>query len=114
MSANGSDHALADVTNRVANTQLNEDARKRVGERGWAEPQKFDYDAYAAGPNNKGSAPAPAADEDQGRDMQGWAANAVKYEWSDEYGDIGPKHEELEKMLFRDEHQMERGSEFSR
>lgn len=31
-----------------------------------------------------------------------WASNAMKYEWSDEYGDVGPSHPLLEKQLFRD------------
>lgn len=31
-----------------------------------------------------------------------WASNAAKYEWDDEYGDVGPAHPVLEKQLFRD------------
>ena len=39
-------------------------------------------------------------------------------EWSEEYGDIAPRHEALEKMLFRDkmlfddENKMEKGEQF--
>ena len=29
-----------------------------------------------------------------------WAINAARYEWNDEYGDLGPKIPELEAMLF--------------
>ncbi|KAL8688405.1 MAG: hypothetical protein Q9218_005673 [Villophora microphyllina] len=38
-----------------------------------------------------------------------WAANAARYEWSDEYGDVGPEDKELEKMLFHAEEKMEVG-----
>ncbi|KAL8706942.1 MAG: hypothetical protein Q9201_000103 [Fulgogasparrea decipioides] len=38
-----------------------------------------------------------------------WAANASRYEWSDEYGDVGPEDKELEKMLFHAEEKMEVG-----
>ncbi|KAL9584170.1 MAG: hypothetical protein Q9203_004770 [Teloschistes exilis] len=38
-----------------------------------------------------------------------WAANAARYEWSGEFGDIGPADETLEKMLFHAEEKMEVG-----
>lgn len=38
-----------------------------------------------------------------------WAANASRYEWSDEFGDVGPEDKELEKMLFHAEEKMEVG-----
>ncbi|KAL8950241.1 MAG: hypothetical protein Q9222_003707 [Ikaeria aurantiellina] len=38
-----------------------------------------------------------------------WAANATRYEWSDEFGDVGPADEELEKMLFHADEKMEVG-----
>lgn len=112
MSNNGDDHALADVTNRVGNVQVNEDVAKRVREAHWAEPQKYDYETYNAASNTQRT--APAAEEGTAEEMPSWAANAIKYEWSDEYGDVGPEHKELERMLFGDEHKMERGTEFSK
>lgn len=33
-----------------------------------------------------------------------WASNAKKYEWSDEYGDVGPVFRDLELQLFHGEH----------
>ncbi|EPS26837.1 hypothetical protein PDE_01776 [Penicillium oxalicum 114-2] len=33
-----------------------------------------------------------------------WGGNAARYEWKDEYGDVGPRNEELERELFHDEH----------
>ena len=38
-----------------------------------------------------------------------FAANAQRYEWSDEYGDVGPEDKELEKMLFGADDKMEVG-----
>ncbi|KAL8667200.1 MAG: hypothetical protein Q9202_000772 [Teloschistes flavicans] len=38
-----------------------------------------------------------------------WAANAARYEWSDEFGDVGPEDKALEKMLFHAEEKMEVG-----
>ena len=112
MSANGDDHALADVTNKVANVQFSEDTVKRVREFGWVSPEKYDYDALAADPRGKSST-APEPDQLQG-DVPSWAASAIKYEWSDEYGDIGPEHKVLEEMLFHDQDHVKTGDEFSK
>ncbi|KAL8941906.1 MAG: hypothetical protein Q9216_001979 [Gyalolechia sp. 2 TL-2023] len=38
-----------------------------------------------------------------------WAANARRYEWSDDFGDVGPPDEELEKLLYNDVNRMEVG-----
>lgn len=109
MSASGDDHALADVTNRVANVQVNnEENLKRVREAQWTEPQAYNYEKLQR------DGAGPAAEDAQAQDADGWAASAAKYEWSDEYGDVGPKHEPLERMLFGDENKMEKGSEFSK
>lgn len=32
--------------------------------------------------------------------VPGWAHNAARYEWADEYGDVGPAVPELEAQLF--------------
>ena len=109
MSENG--EPLADVTNKVSNLRVNEEAIKRVRDAQWAEPQKFDYDTYNAGPRDAGSA-APAAGAEVEANAPSWASNAMKYEWSEEFGDIAPHHEALKKMLFHDENKMERGDLF--
>ena len=105
MSENG--EPLTDVTNKVANLRVNEEAIKRVREAQWAEPQKFDYDTYNAGPRD--AAPAGSAAD---ANAPSWASSAMKYEWSDEYGDVAPHHEALKNMLFHDENKMERGDLF--
>lgn len=40
-----------------------------------------------------------------------WAANAARYEWSDEFGDVGPPDDQLEAVLFRDDNRMEAGEQ---
>ena len=113
MSANGDDHALSDVTNKVSNVQINNDAAKeRVKEANWSTPEGFDYEKYNAGPRDKA---APASDFVQPEgEASSWAANAAKYEWKDDYGDVGPADDDLQKMLFGDEHKMEQGDNFSK
>ncbi|KAK4696807.1 hypothetical protein P7C71_g1167, partial [Lecanoromycetidae sp. Uapishka_2] len=113
MSTFGDDSALADVTNRVANAQVNEDVEKRVREANWTKPQAYDYKALQeAGAG--GQRTSFAAGSTLAEDPQEWAAGAIKYEWSDEYGDVGPEHKELEVMLFGGEDRMQQGSEFSK
>ncbi len=59
-------------------------------------------------PNESKEAPNEAgndsANETKVADEPAWAANATKYEWSEEYGDVGPANLALEAQLFRDEH----------
>ncbi|MCJ1429124.1 hypothetical protein MMC29_007037 [Sticta canariensis] len=101
MSRSARRDGLDDVTNTMAKTSLrDEDAAARVRDLGWAEPEKYDYDKYNA--SSKPREERVAFEE--GKDLPAWAANAQKYEWSDEYGDIGPRQEQLENMLFRGEH----------
>ena len=66
---------------------VNLEASQRTKEAGWVPRQPFDYSDEAST----------------------WAADAQRYEWKDEYGDVGPEDPELEKMLFRDEQKMEVG-----
>ena len=112
MSVNGDDGALADITNKVNGIKVNEEALKRVRDAQWAEPEKYDYETYNAPPKDQRSAaPAESGEAD---DVPVWAGNATRYEWKDEYGEVGPEHPALEKMLFKSEWQMEKGNEFSR
>lgn len=89
--------ALDDVTNTHDNKE--NDASNLARAKGWVAPESYDYDKYTATP-----APAeqPAGDAGDGQ-LPEWAANAAKYEWKDEYGDVGPEIPELEEQLFRNE-----------
>ncbi|TKA62665.1 hypothetical protein B0A55_10063 [Friedmanniomyces simplex] len=63
---------------------------------GWTEKTAFDYAQY-----NR-----------EGCDSHNWAGAAKKYEWKEEYGDVGPEIEELEKMLYGGEFQMRKGDRY--
>ncbi|EED13725.1 DEAD/DEAH box RNA helicase, putative [Talaromyces stipitatus ATCC 10500] len=65
--------------------------RQRLGR-----AEKYDYSRWAP-PTEK-----PADGIDPREDVP-WASNARKYEWKEDYGDVGPEDEELEKILFRNE-----------
>ncbi|KAI4275520.1 MAG: hypothetical protein LQ337_003163 [Flavoplaca oasis] len=43
-----------------------------------------------------------------------WAANATRYEWSEDFGDVGPEDKDLEKMLFQAEDKMEVGDQLKK
>jgi ATP-dependent RNA helicase DDX3X len=112
MSTNGLDMedvgtALNDITNVANNTTpaKNEEAHTLAREKGWVEPQGFDYDAYNA------SGKAVAAGEVIKGD---WSHNAEKYEWKEEYGDVGPPSEALEAQLFRSEFINRQGLKFDK
>lgn len=74
-------------------------------EQGWNEPEQYDYEMF------KGEVRATEGDE-KAAPLPEWESNAIKYEWKEEYGDVGPENTELEKMLFFDEHHMRKGENF--
>ncbi|KAL4897535.1 P-loop containing nucleoside triphosphate hydrolase protein [Aspergillus ambiguus] len=88
--------ALKDVT---PNHNNKDPATAHVArEKGWVEPAGYDYSKYALPKIEEEGAP----DFPQERqDVPEWAAKAAKYEWKDEYGDVGPEIPELEEELFR-------------
>lgn len=99
---------------------MNAEAAARAREHGWAEPQQYDYQKYQAPinpPHGGGGAAAAAAAggadgvvssdpavsgaaTENGDEFPQWASSAAKYEWKEEYGDVGPRNEALEQMLF--------------
>ncbi|EEH18325.1 hypothetical protein PABG_00888 [Paracoccidioides brasiliensis Pb03] len=84
----------------------NEEAVALAREKGWAPPQHCDYDAYTGEPK--------PADGGDATELPGWASSAARYEWKEEYGDVGPRNEELEEMLFRNELINRVGNHFDR
>lgn len=87
----GIENALVDVTN-FSNTPAlveyvprNADAARDAREQGWNVPQPYDYQNY------------------ERKETGDWAGVAARYEWKDEYGDVGPPNAELEKELFESE-----------
>ncbi|KAM5476917.1 putative RNA helicase [Microsporum audouinii] len=69
-----------------------EESAAMAREKGWVVPQRYNYEAYNA------------LNKDMVADALPWASNSAKYEWKEEYGDVGPPNEELEQMLFKDEY----------
>ena len=84
-----------DAHSKEANANAG-DSAARVRQQGWAEPEKYNYSAY-----NTSSREEREAVEAQ-LELSDWASNAAKYEWKDEFGDIGPPHPELERQLFHE------------
>lgn len=80
---------------------MNVEAAALAREKGWVEPQEYDYSVYTSTQKPGEEVDAPA-----------WASGAAKYEWSDEYGDVGPPNEELEKMLFHNDYVSRAGVKF--
>ncbi|CAI7566357.1 unnamed protein product [Penicillium crustosum] len=86
-SVNGSNAEEPPVEGVLSGVGPNAEAAQKVArEKGWTEPVPFEYADLA---NNK--------------DHRDWAGIAVRYEWKDEYGDVGPAVPELEQQLFRGE-----------
>jgi ATP-dependent RNA helicase DDX3X len=71
-------------------------------EKGWVEPEKYDYAKYNAPPVRPVAEGAPTEVPAFESDLV-WASDARKYEWKEEYGDVGPEDKDLEQQLFRGE-----------
>lgn len=86
-SVNGSNVGETPVEGVLSGVGPNAEAAQKVArDKGWTEPVPFEYAELA---NSK--------------DHRDWAGIAVRYEWKDEYGDVGPAVPELEDQLFRGE-----------
>ena len=98
------------VLSDVTNTPKTDDKPSPVGEggHGWVPKTKYDYNVYNATTREEREA-IEASD-----DAPTWAANASKYEWSDEFGDVGPEHPELEKQLFGGDTLVRSGDQFEK
>jgi len=115
---------MASIENKVASLSLKGkengtgDRAKALADK-WDDIKKteFNYKVYnaktreereAAEAEMKQDDAQPAGEEEDDEDgsytaeVPVWASNAVKYEWNDEYGDVGPAHPVLEKQLFKD------------
>jgi ATP-dependent RNA helicase DDX3X len=69
-----------------------EEANKKARDHKWVDKTEYDYNRY--NPKDKNAPPSDSVD------LPSWASNAVKYEWQDEWGDVGPRVAELEAELF--------------
>lgn len=76
---------------------------------GWVEKVNYDYELY-----NKSAKELKDESAASGVTVGDWASNAAKYEWNEEYGDVGPKFKELEEQLFGSEFRMKKGIQFEK
>ncbi|KAJ9608379.1 hypothetical protein H2200_007367 [Cladophialophora chaetospira] len=114
--------ALADITPAANSTPptgppKNEEALKIAREAGWVQPMAHNYKATAPITILNGDASeaqpdaAQAAEGDGAEDLKvstyretTWSHDAKRSEWKEEYGDVGPRDEQLERDLFHGEH----------
>jgi ATP-dependent RNA helicase DDX3X len=119
--------ALAEITPAVNGTAptpagrpKNEDALKLAREAGWVQPSSYNYAAKAPVTvlNGEEFEPQPEAgvgDSSFSKPQTStWSYDAVKYEWEDSFGDVGPRDEKLEKELFQGEHINRQGAKIER
>ena len=71
-------------------TSDDRDKAQEAKEHGWSAPIPLDYESLML--SNK---ELRAEGE-----LPSWMANAGTYEWKDEYGEVGPEDEDLEKIIF--------------
>ena len=93
----GRAHALADKWDDIKKTEFNYKV--------YNAKTREEREAAEAEAKQDGAQPAGERDDEDGAytaEVPTWASNAVKYEWNDEYGDVGPAHPVLEKQLFKD------------
>lgn len=100
------DGALKDVSNDAV--AKNAEAVAFARQKGWAEPSSYNYEEYGKQEYGKPEQDATVVDST----MPVWGHNAQKYEWKEEYGDVGPRNEELEEMLYRSEFIPRQGLKF--
>jgi ATP-dependent RNA helicase DDX3X len=103
--------ALNDVTNAPTPAGgtapgPNLEAAAIARDKGWVAPEAYNYQAY-----NNDSAQDREVQETL-HDLPGWGHKSVRYEWLEEYGDVGPANTDLEEILFRGEHQQRSGIKF--
>jgi hypothetical protein len=97
------------VTGEFAKVQLgsappvdSEARAAKAGQHGWVKPQRYDYDTY----NKDDNASREGAIDPSGYSS---ASRAVRYEWSEEHGEVAPAFPELEEELFGGEYHMTQG-----
>lgn len=92
--------AVVEDAAAASKAQQKADDLQRATDAGWQRPIPFEYEATRsnAGPGEQhGNAE--------------WLSDAVVYEWMDEYGEVGPRDEALEKQLYENPDIQRRGGE---
>lgn len=108
-------NALNDATNssgEAPGPPRDEEKHRQAREAGWVEPQAYNYAAASARPGDQ-TAPS-SLDQIAPEDMPQWMHKAAKYEWKEEYGDVGPEVPELEAQLFKGDFRTRQGQFFDK
>jgi ATP-dependent RNA helicase DDX3X len=103
--------ALQDVTKGGASAGApapgrDPEAAAKARQLGWVQPEAYNYPAYNAGSGKE------REEAETLHNLETWGHKAARYEWLEEYGDVGPANAELEETLFRSEHQQRTGLKF--
>jgi ATP-dependent RNA helicase DDX3X len=104
--------AMSDIANGASSSDVpgrDMEAFKKARQHGWIAPTPFSY--ASASDNVADQSPTDKGNNHAYVEPQ-WAHEAAKYEWKEEYGDVGPKVPELEDQLFRNEQINRRGDMF--
>lgn len=111
---------ITDATNGTGaqGPKRDEESSKRARELGWVQPQSYNYDAKAPTVQVNTVDDAPEVDDEEKvvsvHQSSTWAHDAPKYEWQEEYGDVGPRNVALEKELFQGDHINRAGEKFKK
>ncbi len=101
--------ALRESTNDALTGPPRDEVKAQLArEKGWVEQQNFNYGATIPPQNAPADMTFAGGDE-----TPGWMHRARKYEWRDEYGDIGPEVPELATELFGSELRLKKGFHFN-
>lgn len=84
----------AEPTSAPAEGEDNAAFVAKVKEAGWIDNVPIDYSVLNGTDGN----------------FAEWHAKSDVYEWKEEYGEVGPDHERLEKALFGGEYRMKKGT----
>lgn len=131
LSVTGLAAALPEVTNGATpvfrSGRMNEEARKMAHQQGWVEPKAYTYATEPAaqkpatnGTDNgddikeDGHDTNNGAQGDQSDHYPKWAHDAGRYEWKEEFGDVGPRSEKLEEELFNGKYINRAGDKFKK
>lgn len=78
-----------------------EAALRHAKEKGWTEPVPYNYSTTGSQDATEDAFSHPEA---------AWLSDAVRYEWSDDYGEVGPANPDLEQKLFYSEKLVKAGA----
>jgi len=120
LSVTGLADALPEVPNELPvfrSGRMDEDARNLARQQGWVEPKAYTYGNEPA-PQNGDDVKEVGGDQNRGAqgDQAGpkWAHDAGRYEWKEEFGDVGPRSEKLEEELFNGKYINRAGDKFKK